>query len=43
MIAKNLLIEEEEFAFSDGELLKLMEWENIPFATLDELREIFEP
>lgn len=43
MIANELLSEELDFAYTDGELLKLMEWENIPFATLDELREIFEP
>lgn len=43
MIANELLSEELDFAYTDGELLKLMEWYNIPFATLDELREIFEP
>ena len=41
MIAKNLLIEEEEFAFSDGELIRLAEMMDIPFSTTDELRELF--
>lgn len=43
MIAKQLLTEEIDFVYTDGELLKLMEWSDIPLATIEELREIFEP
>ena len=41
MIAKQLLSEEEEFAYTDGELIRLAEIIDIPFATIDELKELF--
>ena len=41
MIANELLSEELDFAYTDGELLKLAEWLDIPFGTIDELRETF--
>ena len=41
MIANELLSEELDCAYTDGELLKLAEWLDIPFGTIDELRETF--
>lgn len=41
MIAKELLTEEIEFAYTDGELIRLAQMMDIPLATTDELREMF--
>ena len=41
MITNEILSEETACAYTDGELLKLAEWMDIPFGTIDELRETF--
>lgn len=41
MIANDLLSEELDFAYTDGELIRLAEMMDIPFGTIDELRETF--
>lgn len=41
MIANELLSEELDCAYTDGELIRLAEIIDIPFATIDELKELF--
>lgn len=41
MIGQELLSDECEFAYTDGELIRLAEMMDIPLATTDELREMF--
>ena len=41
MIGQELLSEEAEPIYTDGQLMKLAEWMDIPLATIDELRELF--
>ena len=41
MITNELLSEELDCAYTDGELMKLAEMIDIPLATIDELKELF--
>jgi len=41
MITNEILSEETACAYTDGELIRLAEMMDIPFATIDELKELF--
>ena len=41
MIVNEIITEETECVYTDGELIRLAEWMDVPFATIDELREMF--
>lgn len=41
MIVNEIITEENASAYTDGELFRLAEMMDIPFGTIDELREMF--